>query len=441
MRIKDIPGAFNFLLFVVALALNLTINWQPPLCDGLADPADYIHQSQLSVFDKEFYAPHKTEEFSPRPFTVPLFYKLCGSETGVIIQAQKCLYTFSTFVLLYALLLFIRSNLIKYLLILAVYLLMSWWNILGWSLLLLSESVSMSLLFCWVATFLIWFKKRGNGLLLAHILVMLFFSFTRDSWPYVIVAFNTLIAAWFFISRDVLLKKWLGVLAFAICIYFTQQQTAKTGMRSELPVLNTIAIRMVPNKEHLDWFVKKGMPCSEKLKVDFAGLAVRDTLGQQKIFAFYHDTTYNALFTWVLAKGQATYMQFLITHPAYTFLLEENPEQIQRVFAHDLFYTDEPRGYVQYLPSVFPLWNATTVFVLMLVLLAIYGRRKEPVLIITVCIGLMTLLNAWICYNADALEVERHLFVTGIMIQLLGFWSAAFIADSLGWKREREKVQ
>lgn len=436
MRIKNLPGVFNFLMFFITLLLNFSINWQPPLCEGLDDPADYLHQSKISLLDKNFYAPHQAVHFNPRPFTVPLFYKLCGSNPDVIIQAQKVFHSISTFLLLYALMLFIKRSVVKYLLIISVYLLMSWWNILGWTLLLLSESVSMSLLFCWIATFLIWFKVRSNRWLGVHLLILLLFSFTRDSWPYVIVAFNALTGIWFFFSKDNLFKKSLGILVFSLCIFFVQHQTAKTGNRYELPLLNTIVVRILPNTEHLKWFTERGMPCANELKTDFTGIDVDDTLGQQKIFRLYNDTAYSRLFDWVLKRGQKTYMQFLITHPSYSLLLEEPSEQKERIFAYDLFYTDEPRGYIQYIPSVFPIFNLTAVLILLFVLLLFYFWQKNPVYIITICLALMVLLNTLLCYNADALEVERHLFITGIMIQLLSFFSLALIGDAVRVKKK-----
>ena len=38
--------------------------------------------------------------------------------------------------------------------------------------------------------------------------------------------------------------------------------------------------------------------------------------------------------------------------------------------------------------------------------------------------------NVLVSYNADALEVERHLFVTNIVVQLCGFLSVALLFDA-----------
>jgi hypothetical protein len=48
------------------------------------------------------------------------------------------------------------------------------------------------------------------------------------------------------------------------------------------------------------------------------------------------------------------------------------------------------------------------------------------------------LLNTILSYNADALEVERHLFITNILVQLIGFWAVAMIWDSLTWRRKTQ---
>jgi hypothetical protein len=51
-------------------------------------------------------------------------------------------------------------------------------------------------------------------------------------------------------------------------------------------------------------------------------------------------------------------------------------------------------------------------------------------------LALFTLLNAVLSYNGDALEVDRHLYTTMILVQLIGFWSVALIWDALEWRRK-----
>ena len=431
MKIKDLPRAFNVLLLLVSLALNLSIDLSPSGWEGLNDPADYLHQSEISLFSKEFYAPHKTIEFNPRPFTVPLFYKFCGSNPDIIIPFQKCIHSLSVFLLVSALLLFIRNNIVKYLLILAIYLLMSWWNILGWSMILLSESISTSLLFCWIATFLFWFKKRNNIWLIAHLVVLALFSFSRDSWPYIIVSFDLLVGLVFYFFEKRLFKGAVTFFVFSLVLFLIQQASAKTGRRSELPVINSIVVRIMPNKEHRQWFIDKGMPCASQLQKNFAGMDIREVASQEKMFRLYRDSSYQEFFHWVIEKGQATYILFMMTHPAYVILMEETQEQKDRIWAHNLFYTDEPRGYSQWVQSVFPLFNLSAVLLMCAILAAIWRLRKNQIYAIVLCLTLIVLLNAWLCYNVDALEVERHLFTTGIMLQVIGFFSIALIVDSL----------
>ena len=64
----------------------------------------------------------------------------------------------------------------------------------------------------------------------------------------------------------------------------------------------------------------------------------------------------------------------------------------------------------------------------------VYTRRRQQVLLAPVALALFTLLNVILSYNADALEVERHLFTTNILIQLTGFWAVALIWEALKWR-------
>src|SRR5213075_1630738 len=102
-------------LFVGTLFLVLLPQPPSPLWEGYADPFDYLHQSRMPLMSKSFWMPEKTEGFYPRPFTVPLFYKLAGSDPETIIVLQKFVHVLSIFLLAAALMPVFRNNLSRYL--------------------------------------------------------------------------------------------------------------------------------------------------------------------------------------------------------------------------------------------------------------------------------------------------------------------------------------
>jgi hypothetical protein len=402
----------------------------------LADPYDYLHQSKISLLDKEFYFPHKTATFSPRPFTVPLFFKLCGSNAGTIVRAQMVLVAFSAFFMVAAFMLLMEKNSSKYFLMAGVYLLVGWWNVLGWSTLVLSESLSTTLVFCWLASLLFLYKKNRPGWWLLHVVIVILLAFSRDSWPYVLIVFyGGFCFLWWWFKREGF-KKYVALLVLCTGIFFVQQHSANVGVRSFLPVINSIAVRIVDKPEYLAWFVKQGMPMAEKLQHNFAGIDPVPEAGQRRLWALCADTAYQPFLDWVVAKGQPAYTRFLLTHPAYTLGLDETPVQLSRMLCYNLFYIDEPRGYTAYIEPLFPLFNVGLALVLCIMLVMVYIKRRSVVLLAPVLLALFTLLNAVLSYNGDALEVDRHLYTTMILVQLIGFWSVALIWDALEWRRK-----
>ncbi len=436
LQSKQLPQWVNLGLFILVAILNLNIQFSVDDWKELADPYDYLHQSKISLLDKEFYFPHKTDTFSPRPFTVPLFFKLCGSNPDTIVRVQMVLVAFSAFFMVAAFMLLMEKNSARYFLMAGVYLLVGWWNVLGWSTLVLSESLSTTLVFCWLASLLFLYKRNNWGWWLLHLVIVILLAFSRDSWPYVLIAFygGFCVLWWWFKQPG--FKKYAALLVLSGAIFFTQQHSAKVGVRYYLPVINSITVRILDKPEYLEWFVQHGMPQAEKLRQNYAGIDAVPEAGQHRLWALCADTAYGPFHEWVIEKGQPTYTRFLLTHPVYTLGLNETPVQLSRILCYNLFYIDEPRGYTAYIEPLFPLFNVGVVLVLCIVLVMIYTKRKRAILFAPVLLALFTLLNTILSYNGDALEVDRHLYTTIILVQLIGFWAAALIWDALEWRVE-----
>jgi hypothetical protein len=122
-------------------------------------------------------------------------------------------------------------------------------------------------------------------------------------------------------------------------------------------------------------------------------------------------------------------MKFLLTHPSYFFLCHETGQELRRIFAYNLWYTPGIRGYSLLTEPVFPLFGILSASLFFVVLIILFFRKRDPILLFPVMLWLIFFANVFLSYNADALEVERHLFITMIAIQLTGFISLALILD------------
>ncbi|MCX6288112.1 MAG: hypothetical protein NTY96_13460 [Bacteroidetes bacterium] len=421
----------NTVLFFLMLFATLITPWDSRKWLEFSDTEDYIHQSKIPLTTREFWAPHHSGTFYPRPFTVPLLYKLAGGEPARIVIMQKFIHCLSAWFLVFSLLLLIGTEVFSCLLMIFIYMLMSWWTISGWTNQVLSESISLSLLFCWIASFILAWKRKRWYYWLAHVLITILFSFTRDLWPYLLVFFYLLVsfAAW--LQERPLLVPALLMISVAFILFLVQQNTAKTGDRYRLPLINTIAARIISNHEYTAWFKSKGMPCTDSLEIKYRKIDVNVDTDRHKIWDLYYNRNYESLWIWIHDKGKTEYMKFMLTHPAYTLLFKESKQQRQRIFAYDLWYSGEVAGYSKSMQKLFPIFNLWWLCICNFLLLIQFFRRKKLILIFPVILSLVFLMNVFLAYNADALEVERHLFITMVVIQLIVFISLAILGDSL----------
>lgn len=422
---SPLPNRLNLTLFLFTLFCSLMVDLGP-IWSGYGDPYDYMHQSTISLLDMDFYNAPKNDQYYPRPFTVPLFYKMANGQPDQIIAMQKFMHALATFFFASVIILYLKNNFTKISFIIGWYLLMTWWNISGWDHTILSESLSLSLMFMWFGTFLLYVKKKNTYTFIFHICITILFSFTRDSWPYVLLAFYfSYFILSFKLEKDMTVK-YVSLFALSLVLFFVQQHTAKTGKRYRLPVLNNIVYRILPNAEYTEWFKNEGLPCLTELKKEYSNPA-----DYKAIYPLYlNDSTYKELHQWASDKGNMVYMKFLLTHPSQLLLLNETKEDLSRIFAYDLIYTTEEQGLSRVCSFIFPLFNPLALFILLGIYCWLCFKDHSKNWIFQAVTILICIENAFLLYNADALEVERHLFFTHVLIQFTGLLLTIFIVDS-----------
>lgn len=415
---------FGFIFFCYVI---LDIPAIDPIWNFFADPQDYLRQSNYPLFSKEFYIPEPAMWFTPRPFTVPLFYKLAGSEPERMLYFQKAFYCFSVGVFVVSVLRFLAHHVLKLVMVLVLFFFFTWWNIVGWSNNILSESISFSFFLLWLSALFGFIVKRNWVWTILLMSITLFFSFTRDTWPYLILMSFVGIALFDAYNKH-LSRKMIVLVMFSLVLFVFQGHTVSVGKRSALPVFNTLAGRIVQNEEHLNWFVKEGMPQADQLRSDFKGIAIDTQDGKQVLYKRYTDSTYTVLFDWVKENGKSKYQKFLITHFQYFILNDQTLQQLDRIFAYNHYgYYQVPQKFFHNADNVFPLFNSYVALVLVLVCVIMWYKFREIHLLFPAFICMLLIANVYLSYNADTMEVERHLYITRIGIEMMSLLSLGFL--------------
>jgi hypothetical protein len=163
-----------------------------------------------------------------------------------------------------------------------------------------------------------------------------------------------------------------------------------------------------------------------------------------KLYRSYDNPDFVPVFDWVMKKGKSSYMKFLLTHPGYLLLFDETKEERARVFCYSLSYISQPSGYYLLPDRFLPLFKPWFVVVLCCVIFVLYLKSKgvDYRLVFPLFLLLLATANAYLSYNADAMEVERHLFFTRMLSELIGLISLFLIIDFLigYWKEKRKST-
>jgi len=414
-----------------------------PIWNGFWDHHDYIYQSRNSILSKHFFAPVSSKWFTSRPFTIPLLYKIIGHDPIKMFYFQKFIYCCSVCIFVVTLNKFFSGIVFKLLNHFVMLFFFTWWNIVGWSNNLLSESLAFSFFLIWLTALIYYYRNQNVASVLFLIVSTMLLSFTRDSWPYILMIFficNLII--YLFKKRKLLIYNSLFCV-LGLLILVAQSYMVKIGNRTKLPVFNSIALRVAQSNDYLEWFKCNGMPQSEQLIKDFRGFDV--STNRVFIYSRYSDSTYVDLHHWIDKYGKGMYQKFLLEHPHYFLLLDESEKNLSRIFAYN--FKEYYQGAFKFFANannVFPIFNPWFALVSFLVCLWFWVKKKKLVFLLPLLFIFLGVVNVFINYNADAMEVERHLYLTRIICELtcvLTAYLMMYIAFLYYRKLRRQKAR
>lgn len=373
---------------------------------------DYVNRSGNSWLKLSFYT-------ADRPFTTDLFYKIWGSSArGALLGNQVFSVGCWTF-LGWCLALSMR-RLVPALAVLFLFAIASlWWNIAGWTQVMLSESITFSLFALWYGHILLMARRPRIHGLVCLVLVTFFFSFTKDSVAYFLLGFALVAAFWFSLSGKprAIHPFWSTYLGLVLLICALQWASARVKNRHAFPLINVMLQRILPSEARIHWFKHHGAPL-ESLEGDAPDW--KNAWASSHEWSIYGDARHGEFKQWVLGPGRLTYARYLLSHPRETLRSAWHDRHL--IYSHGLVnYTEpEPESGLVRLAGWF--WNpARTPLILGFLLVYLVLWLFRPLATLPLMLAAGSLGHGLFIYHADAMEIQRHclLVAVGIYVAFL----------------------
>jgi hypothetical protein len=367
-----------------------------------------------------------------RPPTLPLLIKLVGDDAHVVL-AQIILHWAGSLALAYMLATLASTRRVRLGLFAILLALSLSTTPFYWTLAIMSESLSVSLLLLSLAGVLALFRwpRRQPLVLVALAPVAALWVLARDADAYVgviLAVASVLVAALARARRHLPL---LGALTSgAVLLAVIELRQADETLRWRWPLVNVLTVRMLPDPEARAWLVAHGMPVNDKV----------ECLSGQFAFACHDDLS--GFGGWIEPNLKRLYPRWLLRHPLRSlvapfrhagpvFYATQGRRQT-RTALEWYFHVDEPRWQTALDVLLFSnLYLGTVELLAGLAILIVAWRRRAigPSLWPSLALGLAVYPMGFFVWHADASEIPRHSLVTVVVLRI-ALWSAIF----LGWE-------
>lgn len=455
---------FYFVLVAIVM-LGVRLGNYEPIGRSVStyDTQAFVSSAQIPFWSKEFFT-------SDRPATISLFYKLLTPQSGYQLvnfsspaedqqqplQEQPSFGAVATVQSLLAMAAWLLLAFVVYrqigkpaLGVIAALLVLAFGfapPAAEWDYVLLSEPLSLTLFVFLLAISIElvtvskpeW-KKPSRfviGLIITWFIVLIAWVFARDTNAYLVLTLIGFLIVLYLISRfrqskSVVSSRLLPAILAALALLFVVQGgTSQASGRWINPFFNNMLHRVFPYPQRLVFFETKGMPITEEV------LALRVSPGNEDGF-FQIDY----LLDWVKENGAGTYVQFLLSDPAWTLEIFAKGLQTAVEENRQPFFVADTDGTPQGLYYLGDLLHPTSISVIWVVIaelvifvfLSLRSRQTEKVALA----GLFTvfflgeLLMLFVSIEGDALGIVRH-SLGSVMPMRLFFWLLPpFILDDL----------
>ena len=413
-RITTALTAF-ILLLLFALYANLRWANEAPAFEKTKRTADtpaYVRISGEDFFSKDFWADN-------RPPIFPLVLKIYAADTTKVAAFQAAFSIFAWGMLALAVAYSLKNIFRPFAFGLILTLSLDR-HIAGWDMVMLTESLSISLMAIFLAAWLWLLRDWSWGKVFLLSLVAFLWAFTRDTngWILLMISGLIVLGMLFFGAR----KRNLSIVIIFVLLFVLSNLSAEVGNRWVFTYQNVLAQRILPDQDALAFFTDCGMPVTPEL------LSLAWGYASSNDRAFYTDPTLQPYRHWLHDSGKSCYMRWLLSRPLTS--LREPWSDFEWLLAFEDVTFFYPQRYEPLLPwyaervlylqdRVLWLWGLTTVAMLA----AVWRKAWMVNPAWTVLIGLCLLIypHLFIIWHGDVSGTHRHALTVSLQF-VLSFW-------------------
>lgn len=290
-------------------------------------------------------------------------------------------------------------------------------NISGWDVVILTESLSLSLMVLLLAAWLWLLQGWMNFKAMIMILVAALWAFTRDTnaWVLLMVAVAALVSVLTLGAS----KRYLWISVGYVCLFILSNWNADIGNRWVYPFQNVLAQRILPEEESVVYFSSCGMPVTPEL------LSLAGGFANSKARAFYVAPTLDSYREWLHAHGKGCYVRWLLASPVRSLTAPLTD------LVPSIAFRESDRFFPQQLGAMVPsflealvypahgvLWMLGLSTLLALAAWCFKTWKFNRAWAVAVMLCLMVYPQFFIVWHGDTVGTDRHTLSVGVQFAI-----------------------
>jgi hypothetical protein len=411
------------LFLMIVFASYASLRWQneSPAFEKAKETADtpaYIRISGEEFLSRGFW-------INARPPMFPLVLKVFEADK-IRVAAFQASFSILAWGSLALALAYSFSNVLRPIAFVLILVLSLDRHISGWDVVMLTESISISLLAIFVATWLWLLKEWKWGKVVLLGLISFVWVFTRDTngWVLFMIAGVILISVLLFQAR----KRYLSIALLFGLLFSLSNFSANRGNHWVFPFQNVLAQRVLNDQKAVAFFSDCGMPVTQKL-LDMAG----GYAGSQDR-AFYNDPALESYRIWMNANGKSCYARWLLSRPVRS--IQEPWGDLAWLLGFEDVAYFYPQRYQPMWPwylervlypqdALVGLWS----FLTLVALIAVWRKswKKNIAWVIFIVLCLLVYPQIFIVWHGDVPGTNRHALSVSLQF-VLSFWVFCLLA-------------
>jgi hypothetical protein len=377
-----------------------------------------------------------------RPWVVPLLYNVISAD-GLRIVAQCAIGIVCWCGLAYVAASVVQRTPLKVIIAAGVLVVGASPQVTRWDLALLSESLALSLTAAAIACWILFAMRATTGRMVAVWAITLLWAFTRPAHLMLLPVLLVLLLVSLSWRSGRRLRGALLCALVPVAIWGAVSVRNDPGM-TEFNVDSILDIRMLANADRAHYFAEHGMPLTRSM-LRFHGVVRRDSVGPSLVRYARIPTGFKVpvivaaggrpFIRWMRDKGPTTYVEWLASHPKYTFV--EPLQHLDDLVTADLQSITPAFESRSVLPSFLtsPIYESFGFYLfafaaaLLSAIVAVLRRLFSRPLTIAWCVIASSVAMLYIVWLGSAIEGARHAIVASVASRIGLLLVLTFTAD------------